>query len=385
MKTVKQVSDLTGISVRTLHYYDEIGLLKPSEITDTGYRMYDNEALRVLQQILFFKELDMPLKDIKEIMLSPYFEKIQALKNQKKLLMLKRDRLNNIIKLIDKTLKGDCEMSFKEFDMSEYFKVLEKFKEENEDKVIKMYGSLDKYDEFIDKCRDKEKEITNMAIKQYGSIEKYTQSVKENLNNSGMFNLAEQYDKFKRDFLEDKHPKLKELFGKLTADLTKDTSSNEIQQIAGEITNISKNDYEAFSNDRGDECWYYMVNLFGIPIWAKEVDKKYSDGSSKFIAEALKKYLGYKKPKIEELYEELVSDLSKDPYSNEVQKIVKIIWDETKKNSEFFKMNTGENHLGYMAELYLENHEVIKVNDDKYGTGASKFIGGALKFYSENK
>lgn len=83
MRTVKQVSDLTGISVRALHYYDEIGLLKPSEITEAGYRLYDDEALKTLQQILFFKELDIPLKDVKEIMSSLYFDKMQALKNQK--------------------------------------------------------------------------------------------------------------------------------------------------------------------------------------------------------------------------------------------------------------------------------------------------------------
>lgn len=83
MRTVKQVSDLTGVSVRTLHYYDEIGLLKPSEITEAGYRLYDDEALKTLQQILFFKELDIPLKDVKEIMMSPYFDKMQALKIRK--------------------------------------------------------------------------------------------------------------------------------------------------------------------------------------------------------------------------------------------------------------------------------------------------------------
>lgn len=92
MRTAKQVSDLTGISVRMLHYYDEIGLLKPSEVTESGYRLYNNEALETLQQILFFKELDIPLKEVKEIMVSPYFDKMQALENQKKLLILKRDR-----------------------------------------------------------------------------------------------------------------------------------------------------------------------------------------------------------------------------------------------------------------------------------------------------
>jgi len=117
MRRIKRVSDLTGISVRTLHYYDEIGLLKPSKFTDSGYRLYDDEALQTLQQILFFKELDLPLKEIKEIMDNPNFDKSQALESHKRLLILKRNRLNNLIELINKT-----------FDMSEYFNALEEFK-----------------------------------------------------------------------------------------------------------------------------------------------------------------------------------------------------------------------------------------------------------------
>lgn len=71
MRTVKEVSNLTGISVRTLHYYDEIGLLKPSVLTEAGYRLYDDKALETLQQILFFRELDLPLKQIKLILENP--------------------------------------------------------------------------------------------------------------------------------------------------------------------------------------------------------------------------------------------------------------------------------------------------------------------------
>ncbi len=384
MRTVKQVSDLTGVSVRALHYYDEIGLLKPSEITETGYRLYDDEALKTLQQILFFKEIDIPLKDVKEIMSSPYFDKMQALKNQKKLLMLKRKRLNGLIELINKTLKGESTMNFKEFDMSEYYNVLEEFKTEHEDKVIKMYGSVDKYNEFIEKCKSKEDEIAKIAIKQYGSIEKYAKAVKKNLNSDTLI-LAEQYDKFKKDCLEDKHPKLKELYKKLVADLSKDPSSKEVQQIAEEITNTAKKDYEAFKTDRGDDHWYYMIRIYLVyPNWIEEVDKKYGNGASKFIGEALKIYLGDKQPKLEELYKNLASDLSKDPYSKEVQQIVEEISDETKKSHEFYKVDEGENHWGYTAELYLSNSTWIKVTDKEYGSGASKFIGEALKIYSEN-
>ena len=385
MRTVKQVSDLTGISVRALHYYDEIGLLKPSEITETGYRLYDDEALKTLQQILFFKELDIPLKEIKDIMSSPYFNKMQALENQKKLLILKRKRLNGLIDLINKTLKGEGTMDFREFDMSEYYNVLEEFKTEHEDKVIKTYGSIDKYNEFIEKCKLKEDEIAKAAIKQYGSIERYAKAVKNNLNNITTSSLEEQFDKFKKDCIEDKHPKLKELFKKLTTDLSKNTSSNEIQEIAKEIVNTAKKDYEFFKSDRGDDYWYYMANLYSIyPGWIEVVDKKYGSGASKFIGEALKKCPSTKLPKIEELYNNLTFDLTKGPSSKEVQEIVHEIADETQKQNQALKIDGGENYWEYTAELYLSNDTYIKVIDEKYGNGASKFIGKALKFYSEN-
>lgn len=71
MRTVKEISDIAGISVRTLHYYDEIGLLKPTEISEAGYRLYDDKALEILQQILFFREFDIPLKEIKAVIENP--------------------------------------------------------------------------------------------------------------------------------------------------------------------------------------------------------------------------------------------------------------------------------------------------------------------------
>lgn len=83
MKSISQVARLTCISIRTLQYYDEIGLLKPSELTASGYRLYNDEALQTLQQILFFKELGFSLKEIKEILENPDFDRIAAFKKQK--------------------------------------------------------------------------------------------------------------------------------------------------------------------------------------------------------------------------------------------------------------------------------------------------------------
>ncbi len=397
MRTVKQVSDLTGISVRMLHYYDKMGLLKPSKFTDAGYRLYDDEALETLQQILFFKELDIPLKEVKQIMASAHFDKMQSLKSHEKLLILKRNRLNGLIELVNKTLKGETTMSFKEFDMSEYYNALEEFKTEHKNIIIKSYGSMDKYDEFIETCKSKEAEIAKIAIKEYGSIERYVKSMKKNFNSDAM-TKAEQIDNFKKDCLYDRHPKLKELYKKLTADLiSKDPSSDEIQHIAGEITSIAKRDYEVFKNELGDYYWYTMVKYcleFPKDIeksydgsgmsWLEAMDKKYGEGSSKFIGKALKIYLGDYEPKIETLYKKLGSDLSKDPTSKEIQQIVSEIANENRKIHEYLKVDEGENHWGYTAELYLSNPTYIKVKDKKYGTGASKFIGEAMKFYSEN-
>ena len=107
MKTVKDVSKITGVSIRTLRYYDEIGLLKPTGLTEAGYRLYDDRALEKLQQIMFFRELGIPLADIKNIMGDPDYDKEQALLAQKKLLEQKRNRLNGIIELI--TDVGNCE------------------------------------------------------------------------------------------------------------------------------------------------------------------------------------------------------------------------------------------------------------------------------------
>ena len=93
MMTVKEVSKLTGVSVRTLHYYDEIGLLHPAVMTDAGYRMYDDTSLERLQQILLFRELEFSLRDIKKMIDSPGFDREKALSEQIRLLTLKKNIL----------------------------------------------------------------------------------------------------------------------------------------------------------------------------------------------------------------------------------------------------------------------------------------------------
>ncbi len=97
MRTVKELSDLTGISVRTLHYYDQIGLLTPTAKSEAGYRLYDDRALETLQQILFFREFDLPLKRIKSIMDDPALDQKQILQMQRDMLVAQKERTERLI------------------------------------------------------------------------------------------------------------------------------------------------------------------------------------------------------------------------------------------------------------------------------------------------
>ena len=157
---INELSKLTGVTVRTLHYYDEIGLLKPSEVTDAGYRIYDNKALETLQQILFFRELDFPLAEIKKIMLSSNYDKNIALKKHKELLVQKKNRLEKLINLVNNTMKGTDIMSFKEFDTTS----IEMAKKQYADEVKSRWGNTDAYAECEEKSKpydDKQWDLIN--------------------------------------------------------------------------------------------------------------------------------------------------------------------------------------------------------------------------------
>ena len=150
MKTqIKKFAELTGVSVRTLHYYDEIGLLKPSSVDRfTGYRYYDESSVLRMQEILFYRELDFSLKSIAEILSSPNYDREKALKEQKKLLTLKKERLERLILSIDNAVKGENVMSA--FDNSEF----EAYKAETKEK----WGNTKAYAEFSEKTKEYSKE-----------------------------------------------------------------------------------------------------------------------------------------------------------------------------------------------------------------------------------
>lgn len=140
MKTVKEISHISGISVRTLHYYDEIDLLSPSFVGENGYRYYDDESLIKLQEILLFKELEFPLKKIKEIMDSPNYDRNQALLDQIRWLELKKQRLEEVIEHAKSIQRGKNMSDFTAYNQEE----LEAFQEEARTR----WGDTDSYKEF---------------------------------------------------------------------------------------------------------------------------------------------------------------------------------------------------------------------------------------------
>lgn len=175
MKTVKEVSEIAGVSIRTLRYYDEAGLLKPAALTEAGYRLYGDKELAKLQQILFFRELDIPVAEIKAIMESSQYDKKQALLEQKNLLEQKRNRLNGLIELINDLIKDETAINFEAFHDEDIKKIcdhsLSLQRKASIDAITQQYGSLEAFRAQLTKYMKDEKTNAHF-IKMYGSKEK---------------------------------------------------------------------------------------------------------------------------------------------------------------------------------------------------------------------
>lgn len=151
---IKEFAKLTGVTVRTLHYYDEIGLLKPSSVDEqNGYRFYDERCLERMQEILFYRELDFPLKEIRTILSSPEYDKKTALKGQKRLLILKKERLERLISALDDAMKGE-NITMNAFDNSEFEAQREKYAAE----AKKKWGKTAAYKESAEKNHTEEQQ-----------------------------------------------------------------------------------------------------------------------------------------------------------------------------------------------------------------------------------
>ena len=283
--TVKQVSILTGASVRTLQFYDNIGLLKPTKTTEAGYRMYDEQAVASLQEILLYKELDFTLREIKEIVDNPQIDRMAALTRQREQIMRKRDRLNKLLERLDKEIGGENSMEEKAFDMEEYIQALEQFKVTHRDEIVKQLGSMESFEDMITQLKGQGQDIARMALKQFGSVERFVEAMKNNLG----------------DFLEKGYPISKSEVGglteditkRLTADLSRDPSCLSVQELVDEMVSFVNECSRGM--DMGENYWGVMAdNYLSNPIYIEVTDKKYGDGSAKFIGTALKVYIEHR-------------------------------------------------------------------------------------------
>ena len=281
MKTVKEVSHLTGISVRTLHYYDEIGLLKPTRISEAGYRLYDDKALEELQQILFFREFDMPLKEIKAVMGNPDLDKNQLLSNQKKILVLKKERLERIIASIEDILKGDNKMDFEVFSKAEieqmYEEMSKNMTEEQKKIFVQEYGSMEAFEKhFVESASGEEAQKTfAKVVEWFGDKDSALNAAIDPQNSE----IVEAYSK-----------RYEEVIKKLASMTGKDVTTFEVKQVVGELDFVAKQLY------RMKDMTAFMLQTAEMYVDNKEMqerlDQIYGDGSTVFIGKALKAFYG---------------------------------------------------------------------------------------------
>ena len=278
MRTVKEISDLTGISVRTLHYYDEIGLLKPTEKSDAGYRLYDDKALETLQQILFFREFDISLKEIKAVLDNPALERNQILQVQRKMLVTKKERMERLIASIDDILKGENKMDFTIFTKTE---------------VEEMFQTM---------LEHMPENMRNIAIKEFGSIEQwkkhYMEVVSSEEMQKGYAKVVEWYggkDKFlsvartpvSKEVAESYNKRIEAILQKLIAKQNCDIDSFEVKELVGEYGFVMKQ-LAQIKEEKGfmmARAQYYRNEQIKPMI-----DEKYGEGASDFFAQAIENY-----------------------------------------------------------------------------------------------
>ncbi len=238
MRTVNEISKLTGVSIRTLQYYDKIGLLPPSQRTEAGYRLYDDTALERLQQILLFRELEFSLDEIGVILDSPDFDRNKALEQQIELLTLKKQRLETIIKLAREIKeKGEKIMDFEVFDNKTIKEYAERAKAE--------WGGTKEYAEYEKKSSDRSEQEETAAANELMSV-----------------------------FAE---------FGKLR---DKSADSDEVRAQVEKLQSVITKNYYHCTN----EMLASLAQMYTTDEFRKNIDKAGGEGTAEFVNRAVAEY-----------------------------------------------------------------------------------------------
>lgn len=281
MRTVKEVSEISGISVRTLHYYDEIGLLMPTEINEAGYRLYDDKAIERLQRILYFREFDLPLKEIKAIMDNPNLDMDKLLADQRKLLNVKKERLERLVASIDDILKGENKMDFEVFSKAELEEVFEvimnSHSEEQLKALVRDFGSIEDYKEqyIANVSRPSTQEHMAKMVEWYGDKE----LVKEFMTTPGSSKIGKAYN----NRIEDIYRRIWE---KKQQDVP--VTDFQVKSLMGELSYVIKE----FLQVKDASLKNLMLAYRTHPELMEIKHKEFGPGMAEYMADAIEAFYG---------------------------------------------------------------------------------------------
>lgn len=280
MITVKEMAELTGVSARTLRYYDQIGLLCPHGKTEAGYRLYNEKDVEYMQQILFFRELDYPLSKIKEILEDPSLDRNDILIAQREMLLRKKNRLERIIKKINDLLEGG-QMDFSVFTKSEVEDMFQTFSEnmteEQKQIFIDQYGNEEEWrKQFIQRASTREiQESFKKVVELYGSKDKAIEASK----NPSSEELQLSYQN-----------RIGSIFQELAKYKDGSTESLEVKKLIGEYSFIMGQMFQM------EDSRKMMLEIAGSYLSNEEIikaqDSIYGMGSTVFIGKAIRSYYG---------------------------------------------------------------------------------------------
>lgn len=275
MMTVKEIAELTHISARTLHYYDEIGLLEPTAKSEAGYRLYDDKALETLQQILFFREFDIPLKEIKALMNSPVFDRNQILQMQRKMLVAEKERMECLIASIDDILRGENRMDFSVFTKQEteemFQTMVERMPEQIKGMAVSEFGSIEEWRKHYLEVMSSEKMQENYAkvIEWYGSKDAFLEAAGHPVSREVAESFGKRVDSILRKLMERKN-------------LPRD--SFEFKEPVAEYGFVMKMLYQIKDEK---PLMQSVAQSYRDPLTQKKTDEIYGDGAAEYFAEAI--------------------------------------------------------------------------------------------------
>ena len=283
MRTVKEVSQLTGISVRALHYYDEIGLLKPTDKNEAGYRLYDDKALETLQQILFFREFDISLKEIKRVLDNPGLDRNKILQMQRKMLSAKKERMERLIASLDSILKGENQMDFEVFTRTEIEELcqstLDHMPETMRESIVQEFGSIEKWREhYVERCAKEDMQKGYQKIVEwYGNKEQALKAMNHPPSKEVGTAFSKRIEAIEKRLSEKKEMPL---------------DSFEVKQLVGEYGFVMKQ-FLQVQDEKG--VMQVIASQYRDSRSKPILDKTCGEGTAEFIAGAIEEF--YKETK----------------------------------------------------------------------------------------